>query len=87
MQHAWIESWDKRGLFPKGSKWIVGYIKSKGLHPGLWLVPNSYSGAVTTHPEWYLRDKSGNLISDYDTPTLDFTHPGVNNGCSYYLPL
>jgi hypothetical protein len=77
MQHAWIENWDKRGRFPKGPKWMADYIKSKGLHPGLWLVPNSYAGAVTTHPEWYLRDKSGNLIYDYDTPTLDFTHPGV----------
>ena len=77
LQHTWIENWDKRGLFPKGPKWMADYIKSKGLHPGLWLVPNSYAGAVITHPEWYLRDKSGNLIYDYDTPTLDFTHPGV----------
>ncbi|MDN3657150.1 alpha-galactosidase [Ferruginibacter paludis] len=77
LQHAWIENWDKRGLFPKGPKWMANYIKSKGLHAGLWLVPNSYAGAVTTHPDWYLRDKNGKLILDYDTPTLDFTHPGV----------
>ena len=29
------------------------------------------------HPDWYLRDKSGNLILDYSTPALDCTHPGV----------
>ena len=79
MMHYWISNWDKRGYYPKGPEWIARYIKSKGLKPGLWLVPNSYAGAVKDHPDWYLRDKSGNLIPDYSTPTLDFTHPGVQD--------
>ena len=72
--HYWIEHWDAR-KFPHGPKWLADYIKSKGLHPGLWLVPNAYAGAVEAHPEWYLRDKQGNIILDYGTPALDSTNP------------
>jgi hypothetical protein len=79
MKHFWIDNWDKRGFYPRGPEWIAGYIKSKGLHPGLWLVPNSYAGAVQQRPDWYLRDKTGNLILDYSTPALDCTHPGVQD--------
>ena len=74
--HYWIEHWDAR-KFPHGPKWLADYIKSKGLHPGLWLVPNAYAGAVEAHPEWYLRDKQGNIILDYGTPALDSTNPEV----------
>ncbi len=63
--------------FPHGPEWLAGYIKSKGLHAGLWLVPNSYAGAIKAHPDWYLYDKSGNVIMDYMTPALDHTNPGV----------
>jgi len=74
--HNWIDQWDK-DKYPKGPKWIAGYIKSKGLRPGLWLVPNSYAGAVKTHPDWYLRDAQGRFIRDYNTPALDSSHPEV----------
>jgi hypothetical protein len=74
--HYWIEHWDK-SKFPRGPQWIAGYIKSKGLRPGLWLVPNSYVGAVETHPDWYLRDRQGKIIQDYGTPALDSSHPEV----------
>jgi hypothetical protein len=74
--HYWIEHWDPR-KFPHGPKWLTSYIKSKGLHPGLWLVPNAYAGAVKDHPDWYLRDKKGEIIRDYGTPALDSTHPEV----------
>ena len=74
--HHWIDHWNKT-KFPKGPKWIAGYIKSKGLRPGLWLVPNGYAGAVKTHPDWYLCDKDGGHIRDYNTPALDATHPEV----------
>jgi hypothetical protein len=56
---------------------MAKYIKSKGLRPGLWLVPNSYEGAFEKHPDWYLYDKSGNVIKDYKTSALDYTNPGV----------
>jgi hypothetical protein len=75
-EHYWIENWDKT-LFPHGPQWLAGYIKSKGLRPGLWLVPNAYAGAVEQHPDWYVRDKQGKLIRDYHTPALDQTNPEV----------
>jgi len=74
--HYWIEHWDSRE-FPHGPKWLADYIKSKGLHAGLWLVPNAYAGAVAQHPDWYLRDRKGNIVLDYGTPALDSTHPEV----------
>jgi hypothetical protein len=75
-EHFWIENWDPK-IFPHGPKWIADYIKSKGLHPGLWLVPNVYAGATKQHPDWYLYDKKGKFIWDYSTPSLDSTHPEV----------
>lgn len=74
--HSWIENWNKR-TFPHGPEWLASYIKNKGLRPGIWLVPNSYANATKTHPDWYLRNKSGNFVRDYDTPALDSTNPAV----------
>ncbi len=74
--HSWIENWNKQ-TFPHGPEWLASYIKSKGLRPGIWLVPNSYANATATHPDWYLRDKNGNFILDYSTPALDSTNPAV----------
>jgi len=50
-EHYWVEKWDQK-KFPHGPKWLADYIKSEGLHPGLWLVPNAYAGAVDQHPDW-----------------------------------
>ncbi len=75
-QHYWFENWNTQ-RFPHGPKWLTDYIKSAGLRPGLWLVPNAYAGAVKDHPDWYVRDKTGKLILDYATPTLDSTNPEV----------
>jgi hypothetical protein len=74
--HYWIENWNKT-LFPHGPEWLANYIKSMGMHPGLWLVPNSYAGFLSQHPDWYLYDKSGRIIKDYNTPALDHTNPAV----------
>ena len=74
--HYWIENWDET-KFPHGPQWLTHYIKSKGLRPGLWLVPNAYAGALQQHPDWYLYDKQGKVILDYRTPTLDSTNPQV----------
>jgi len=74
--HHWIDHWNKN-KFPQGPEWIAGYIKSKGLRPGLWLVPNGYAGAVEDHPDWYLSDKEGGYIRVYNTPALDASHPEV----------
>jgi hypothetical protein len=75
-EHYWIENWD-REKFPHGPQWLAGYIKSKGLHPGIWIVPDAYAGAVSEHPDWYVRDKQGNIIRDYSTPALDSSNPEV----------
>src|SRR5271157_5212757 len=75
-EHYWIENWDKN-KFPHGPKWLADYIKSQGLHPGLWIVPNAYAGAVQQHPDWYLHDKGGKMVFDYNTPAVDSTNPQV----------
>ena len=75
-EHYWIDNWDKK-KFPHGGKWLARYIKSKGLRPGLWIVPNAYAGALEEHTQWYLRDKNGEYILDYRTPALDCTNPEV----------
>jgi hypothetical protein len=74
--HNWIDQWNAK-KFPHGPQWLAGYIKSKGLHPGIWIVPNAYGGGVDEHPDWYLRDKSGKFVLDYGTPALDSTNPQV----------
>ncbi len=75
-EHYWIENWDKT-KFPHGPEWLTNYIKSKGFHAGLWIVPNVYAGALTKHPEWYLRSVEGNHVPDYHTPVLDSSNPEV----------
>jgi hypothetical protein len=75
-EHYWIENWDQK-KFPHGPQWLTGYVKSKGLRPGLWLVPNAYAGAVKEHPDWYVYDKQGKIMLDYNTPTLDSSNPAV----------
>ena len=76
--HLWIGQWDQ-AKFPHGPQWLANHIRSEGLKPGLWIVPNAYAGAVGEHPDWYLRDKQGQIIRDYDTPALDSTNPEVLN--------
>ena len=75
-QHFWITNWDQQ-KFPHGPGWLANYIHSRGLRPGIWLVPNSYAGAVAQHPDWYLYYKNGNIVLDYNTPALDSTNPAV----------
>lgn len=73
-EHYWIENWD-RTKFPHGPEWLTGYIRSRGLKAGIWLVPNAYAGAVKLHPDWYLHTKQGKVLLDYNTPALDSTNP------------
>jgi hypothetical protein len=75
-EHYWIEGWD-REKFPHGPKWLADYIKSKGMHAGIWIVPNAYAGAVERHLDWYLRFQNGKIVLDYNTPALDSTNPEV----------
>ncbi len=75
-QHFWITNWDQQ-KFPHGPQWLATYIHSKGLRPGIWLVPNSSAAAVAEQPEWYLHYTNGKTVLDYNTPALDSTHPAV----------
>ncbi|HVX67505.1 MAG TPA: alpha-galactosidase [Bryobacteraceae bacterium] len=75
-EHYWIENWDRK-KFPHGPTWLAGYIKSKGLRAGIWVVPNAYAGFAAAHPEWYIHDKQGKVLLDYDTPALDQTNPAT----------
>ena len=74
--HYWIENWNKK-LFPHGPEWIAGYIKSKGLGPDYGLSQILMQVLSNKHPDWYIYDKSGNVIKDYKTPALDYTNPAV----------
>ncbi|MBS1803893.1 MAG: alpha-galactosidase [Acidobacteria bacterium] len=73
-EHYWIENWDK-SKFPHGAEWLTKYIHDRGMKAGVWLVPNSYAGAVKDHPERYVYDKKGDVLEDYSTPALDQTNP------------
>jgi hypothetical protein len=73
-EHYWIENWDST-KFPHGAAWLTKYIHDRGLKAGVWLVPNSYAGALKDHPERYLYDRKGSVVLDYDTPALDQTNP------------
>lgn len=77
-EHSWVDNWNRQA-FPHGPEWLASYIRSKGLHAGIWLVPNSYAGAAKTHPDWYLRNKKGEFVLDYSTPALDSTNPAVTD--------
>lgn len=72
--HAWIYHWSST-RFPDGPRGLVDSIHAFGLKAGLWLVPNAYALALKDHPDWYLYDKQGKPLLDYDTPALDFTNP------------
>jgi hypothetical protein len=74
--HSWIDHWNTE-RFPHGPEWLTGHIHSVGLKAGIWLVPNAYAPALKEHPDWYLYDKQGKVLLDYNTPALDSTNPRV----------
>lgn len=75
-EHYWVENWDKN-KFPHGPAWLTQYIHDRGMKAGVWLVPNSYAGALKNHPERYVYDKAGKVLLDYSTPALDQTNPAT----------
>lgn len=74
--HSWFENWSAE-KFPHGPEWLTNYIRGKGLKAGIWVVPNAYGPALKEHPDWYLYDKKGKVLLDYQTPALDSTNPEV----------
>ena len=56
--------------FPGGLKPTFDYIKSKGMRPGLWLSlawADPASAPMKEHPEWFVKDKAGNLANLHTT--------------------
>ncbi len=55
--------------FPHGLKPVFDHIKSLGMKPGLWITLASAtrtSGPFKGHPEWFVRDRQGNITSLHD---------------------
>ena len=83
-RRLWNKNWDSV-KFPHGPEWLAKYIKSKGLIPGLWTVPYSYS-VKDANPEWFLRDDEGNILINYGGGgELDFSREDVIQ--EYWIPL
>ena len=52
--------------FPNGLKPVFDYIKALGMKPGLWVSIGSAapaSNVFKVHPEWFVRDKNGQITS------------------------
>jgi len=67
---GWQDSYGDWGIdkkkFPNGLKPVFDYIKSLGMKPGLWISIGSASHeskVFKEHPEWFVRDKNGQLTS------------------------
>ena len=73
--------------FPRGMAPLAQQIRQRGLQPGLWLAPfvcDPRSELYRQHPDWLLRDRSGQPIKVGYNPAwggwyyaLDFYQPGV----------
>ncbi|RKY58733.1 MAG: hypothetical protein DRP94_05515 [Candidatus Latescibacterota bacterium] len=76
---TWLD-WNDR--FPKGGKWLAGYIKGKGLKPGIWLLPQVVGKKDTKlleeKPGWFLKRPDGSVFRAFGNyPYLDPTDPEV----------
>lgn len=81
----WLE-WTK-DAFPQGGRWLMHYIKNKGLKPGLWV--NAYGANyrkpafADKYPEnWFIHDKWGRVAgacctADSTVVKLDYSHPEI----------
>jgi alpha-galactosidase len=81
-----VGDWLPNSKFKKGMRHLADVISKKHRRtPGLWLAPliaQESSDLFQTHPHWFLRDKSNQLVSagfNWFDPlyALDVTHPEV----------
>ncbi len=80
-----IGDWEPNSKFPSGMHALAQKIKSTGRKAGLWLAPlvaTRSSRLFRKHPDWFLRDQRGQLVSagfnwGEQLYALDTTHPGV----------
>jgi hypothetical protein len=63
--------------FPRGLEFLAGYIKSKGLIPGIWMgVQVSQEDFVRKHLDWFVRDGRGNPVrGNWISFPLDASNP------------
>lgn len=81
---GWQDNYGDWGIdkvkFPNGLKPVFDFIKSLGMKPGLWVSVGSASSASKVykeHPEWFVRDKKGNLANLH----LDSTNDEIRSAC------
>lgn len=77
-----LGDWEQNGKVPTPMKEIADRIREAGYRPGIWTSPfvaKETAPVVLAHPEWILRDKSGNPcifpMNDTTYYVLDITHP------------
>ncbi len=78
-----IGEWEANDRFPSGMGALARHIKDSGRKAGLWLAPLlavPSSPVFKQHPEWFIRDERGTLVSagyNWESPlfALDTTHP------------
>lgn len=77
--------WEANEKFPSGMAALAEKIRARGRIPGLWLSPlivTPNSSIYRNHPDWLLRDESGQPVFagvnwSGKTYALDVTHPAV----------
>ncbi len=80
-----IGDWEANSKFPSGMPALAQRIKSTGRMAGLWLAPLiavKSSRLFRAHPDWFLRDERGKLVSagfnwGEQVYALDTTQPAV----------
>lgn len=72
--------------FPNGLKPVFDYIKSLGMKPGIWLSVGRLdcnSETVLNHPEWIVRDASGNVTDLHTGSSGNVTACMGTDWCDY----
>jgi alpha-galactosidase len=80
-----VGDWQANAKFPSGMAALAEKIHATGRRAGLWLAPLiavPSSSLFRQHPQWFLRDEDGRLVSagfNWGKPlyALDTTHPDV----------
>jgi hypothetical protein len=75
----WLTANDK---FPRGLGFLPGYIKSKGLRPGIWTnVAFKQADFAEAHKDWFVTDKTGTPAKgNWIQFSLDASNPAAVDG-------
>lgn len=73
----WIPSADRFG--DKGLKWVLDYIRAKGMHPGIWLEieVSAHAAAVSQRPDDWFLTRNGARVGQGNRYFLNFANPEV----------